>query len=130
MSKNVMSGGYNEQEARNLLLIRGIEHVKGIIPHNVPKNANLAEFDDLPTISVEQIWNSFAQRKPHRNVRLYQMRLKFDEPVCQNCCDALELWSQKDIMSYDGYRLIQFSHNWNDEICVLCGGICDDFIPF
>ena len=115
MKKNVISGGYTPQEARNMLLIRGLEHVKSIVPHNVSRIANLSDCDDLP-----QFWLSAT----YGHNCLKQVNLRLDLRLCWECnyaiCDYL----------YGLSPTLWFSGNVQQHYCELCGNWEDDDIPF
>jgi len=130
MSKNVMSGGYTPQEARNLLLIRGLEHVKAIIPHNVPKNANLTEFDDLPQFWLDSWIRGDActydfeksSYRTHGQMTLVYIRL--DMKLCWACHHAIAdyLRGLSPTLSFCG--------DVHRHYCELCGKWENDDVPF
>lgn len=130
MSKSVMSGGYTAQEARNLLLIRGVEHVKGIVPHNVPKNANMGEFDDLPqfwldnTIRGDACTYNFEQSRYTVHGQMTLAYIRLDMRLCWNCSHAIfdYLKSLSPTLS--------FISNVHQHYCELCGKWEIDDIPF
>lgn len=130
MSKNVMNGGYTKQEARNLLLIRGVEHVKGIVPHNVPKNANMGEFDDLPQfwLDYETLgWANTYSFDFHTYInhgRMTIMYLRLDMKLCWNCSHAI----QDYLKSLS--PILKFVSDVHQHYCELCGKWEIDDIPF
>lgn len=130
MSKNVMSGGYTPQEARNLLLIRGIEHVKDIIPHNAPKIANLEECDDLPLFWLDYINLNYANTYDFNKStyinhgRMSTLYLRLDMKLCWHCSNMLReyLISLSPMLSFHG--------NVVQHYCEICGEWEPDEIPF
>lgn len=128
MAKNIMSGGYTAQEARNLLLIRGIEHVKGIIPHNVPKNANLSAFEDFELEFDGDWWEAIPQfaLKHERTGQIHGIRCKVNYWLCNNCLVSLQdyVWLLSPSLWVVAKREFCIG------VCEFCGkGVCDD-IPF
>ena len=130
MSKNITSGGYTAQEARNLLLIRGIEHVKGIVPHKAQKIENLGEFDDLPIVYVESVYCEIANYEywlwsVDGYGEIVGVALDIDCNICHECKRALQAY-------YDAVSpTLYFRGRVNRGYCGVCGAWeGDDGIPF
>lgn len=125
--RNMITGGMSEQEARKMLLERGIFAFK-CLAGSLPQKTDL--IDNLPTFSVQL--NGMGEYRYDRNgkktpYRMARLTLKCDEPLCRYCADYLELFFQPNRAMWQ----IAFVPHWNYETCCLCGGVCDDDeIPF
>jgi len=122
MSKNVMNGGYTAQEARNLLLIRGIEHVKGIIPHKAPKNENLGEFDSTPHLEL------LPTKKCLYFDRIWICRLecRCNKHLCWRCACQIN-----DVIEHFYGETIHVYPLWDTgAACYFCGDVSNGEFPF
>lgn len=129
MGKNVMSGGYTAQEARNLLLIRGIEHVKAIIPHNVPKIENLAQFDDLPLFYSDGNYHEIANYEhwlwsTEGYGEIVGLRIKLDCTLCLACYEGFRNYFDALSPTLYLYSVVRRDY------CGVCGKWENDDIPF
>lgn len=129
MAKNVMIGGYTAQEARNLLLIRGVEHVKGIVPHNAPKIEDLAEFDDLPEWWLSGVWEEPVdyERWLWNNEGYGEIRgiaIRIDIRMCYECFFSIRQVFKE--LSPTIFVVCDVRQGY----CELCGKWENDDIPF
>lgn len=129
MAKNIMSGGYSTQEARNLLLIRGIEYVRGIVPHNAPKNENLGEFDDLSQFWFDGDWYEVADYEywlwnTSGYGEIKGIAIRLDIPLCYTCAFAIRNYFTALSVT------IYFRYFVERGYCGVCGEWENDDIPF
>lgn len=123
-----ITGGMSEQEAREMLLKRGISALMALAGSLPQKEPDFSKFDDLPTFSVyhnNQFWN----KNYPCILYSYSLWLKCDEPLCCDCCDMLELFTQPTMSGY--LRTVHFMAWYDDKsVCVCCDKVCRDDIPF
>lgn len=137
MTKNVASGGYTEQQARNLMLINGIEHVKGIVPRNAPKIADLSECDDFTPIWFDSVFNDelvtyvyetdddgyyVSDDIYHGKVR--GINIRFDAKLCWTCATLMRDYYSAISQS------IRLVTNVDRHYCEFCGKWESDEVPF
>jgi len=126
--KNAITGGMSEQDARAMLLKRGIVAFQAIAGSLPQKNSEIAKFDDLPPFWFDSAYHDcFArlENASHDYIgALHGINIRFDVMICWECAHAL-----RDYFNLLSPTIRLFAHT-HEGYCGLCGKWEHDDIPF
>lgn len=126
--KNMITGGMSEDEARSMLLKRGIQAFKTVAGSLPQKEPEISKFGDLPMFRAfhnSQVWDEDYEFVQYS----YSVWLQCEEPMCEICCDMLEIAIQPVIAT--NFRYVRIVAWYDDKsLCACCGEVCRDDIPF
>jgi hypothetical protein len=128
MSKNMITGGLSEREARSMLLERGILAFKtlaGSLPQETHENYDLPRFRAKNIDVVKIIHRKMNYKRMRYDViefgTRHVMSIECQESLCYDCSKAISRYLCGNV---------HVCYNWSNEVCCMCAGMCDDTIPF
>lgn len=125
--RNMVTGGMSEQEARRMLLERGIFAFKCLAGSLPQKECDLSKFSDIELIFDGDWYEGIYEDEywfADKWGEVRGIRIKLHENICYDCHGALRKAFQQISETLYFYQVVEIG------CCAVCGKWEDDAIPF